>query len=82
MLQLGQEWETHRRPLVDKVRALQNSSADRRTRCRDMVEEMKTCREEMASMIGDLKEKQERATVLAGEFGDILSDVYGLKEGS
>ena len=32
LLQLAQEWERHRRPLLDQIRSLQNTSGDRRVR--------------------------------------------------
>jgi len=67
LLQLAQEWEKHRRPLVDEIRSIQNSNADRRQRCKDMMEEMKGCKADMVTMIQDLKDKQERARLLAEE---------------
>jgi len=33
LLQLAQEWEQHRRPLLDQIRTVQNTSGDRRAGC-------------------------------------------------
>jgi hypothetical protein len=71
LLQLAQEWETHRRPLVDQLRAKKRDKAQRRVRCRLMADESKRLRDEMVGMVADLKDKQERAEVLAQEVEDL-----------
>lgn len=75
LLQLAQEWETHRRPLLEKLRDVKSSKMQRRTKCRQMVEEMKRCREEMAGMIQDLKDKQVRAQALADEMSKLPKNI-------
>jgi hypothetical protein len=67
LMKLAQEWEGHRRPLLEQLRQKKSNKGQRRARCRGMVEEMKLCREEMSSMIQDLKDKQERSQVLNEE---------------
>ena len=75
LLQLAQEWEKHRRPLLDQIRTVQNTSGDRRVRCKEMMEEMKSCRAEMGDMIADLKEKQQRAQQLADEMSKLPKNI-------
>lgn len=67
LMQLAQEWETHRRPLIEKLREVNSRKARRRAQCRQMVEDMKRCRSEMVTMMQDLKDKQEKAQVLNEE---------------
>ena len=67
LLQLAQEWEAHRRPLIDTIRNIQNSNANRRQICKEMIEEMKACKVDMVTMIQDLKNKQEKAKQLSNE---------------
>ena len=75
LIQLAQEWETHRRPLVEQLRNKKMSKAARRATCRAMVEEMKRCREEMVRMVQDIKEKQERAQVLSEEMSKLPKNI-------
>lgn len=75
LMQLAQEWETHRRPLVDKLRGIKASKMQRRNKCRQMVDEMKARREEMAGMIQDLKDKQTRAQNLAEELNKLPKNI-------
>ena len=75
LLQLAQEWETHRRPLLEKLRDIKDSKTQRRNKCRQMVEEMKKCREEMTGMIQDLKDKQVRAQSLADEMSKLPKNI-------
>lgn len=75
LIQLAQEWETHRRPLVEQLRNKKMSKAARRATCRAMVEEMKKCREEMVRMVQDIKEKQERAQVLSEEMSKLPKNI-------
>jgi hypothetical protein len=75
LLQLAQEWEKHRKPLVDQVREITNAGSDRRDKCRKMMEEMRVCKEEMAGMIHSLKEKQDRARLLAEELEQLPKNI-------
>lgn len=67
LMTLAQEWEGHRRPLLDKYRDLKSSKTRRREKCRGMVDDMKRCREEMVAMVQDLREKQDKSTQLVEE---------------
>jgi methyl-accepting chemotaxis protein len=71
LLQLAQEWEAHRRPLVDLLKAKKRDKTLRRVRCRQMADETKRLREEMGAMAADLKDKQERTQILAQEVEDL-----------
>ncbi len=73
--QLAQEWEVHRQPLIDKIRTVQNTSSDRRARCKAMMDEMQSCKAEMTDMIADLKEKQLRAAQLAEELSHLPKNI-------
>lgn len=67
LMTLAQEWESHRRPLLERYRDLKSSKTRRREKCRGMVVDMKRCREEMVAMVQDLREKQEKSTQLVDE---------------
>jgi hypothetical protein len=75
LLQLAQEWERHRKPLVDQVREITNAGSDRRDKCRKMMDEMRVCKEEMAGMIHSLKDKQDRARLLAEELEQLPKNI-------
>ena len=75
LLQLAQEWEKHRKPLIDQIREIQNSGSDRRDKCRGMMEQMRSCKDDMSSMIADLKEKQDRARLLAEELSKLPKNI-------
>ena len=75
LMTLAQEWESHRRPLVDELRAKTANKSQRKLRCRAMLEEMKRCREEMVAMIQDLRDKQERSQTLSDEISKIPKNI-------
>lgn len=75
LMQLALEWETHRRPLVDKIRMIKSSRTKRRTKCKQMVEEMKKVREEMTSMVQDLKDKQDKFQLLEDEMKKLPKNI-------
>jgi hypothetical protein len=67
MLQLAQEWEVHRRPLVDRLRLIKKAKSQRKLRCKAMVDEVKKMREDMVNMVQELKDKQEKVEMLLDE---------------
>lgn len=75
LMKLAQEWESHRKPLLEQLRIKTNTRGKRRERCKDMVEEMKRCREEMVGMIQSLKDKQERIQVYNEEIKSIPKNI-------
>lgn len=75
LMTLAQEWEGHRRPLLEKYRDLKSSKTRRREKCRSMVEDMKRCREEMVAMVQDLREKQDKSTRLVEEVKNLPRNI-------
>jgi hypothetical protein len=67
MLQLAQEWEVHRRPLVEKLRVIKKAKSQRKLRCKAMIDEIKKMREDMVNMVQELKDKQEKVEILLDE---------------
>ncbi|CAK4632606.1 unnamed protein product [Aphanomyces euteiches] len=57
LVQLAEEWETHRLPLVQKLDAHESEQLQRQERAAAMVNEMQTCRIEMKQM-GIMKQEQ------------------------
>lgn len=41
LMQLAQEWETHRQPLIDSLRDIKSSKTKRKALCKKMIEDMK-----------------------------------------
>ena len=74
-MDLGEEWEKHRAPLVASLRAKRDFASQRRARARAKVEEMKRCRAEMQAMASDVRAKEEQVGgwvagwVVAGKLG-------------
>lgn len=73
--QLEAEWETHKGPLVEQLRVKKGVKAMRRAKCRGLVDEMKKCREDMVTMIQDLKDKQDRAQMLTEEMSKLPKNI-------
>ncbi|KAH9131388.1 hypothetical protein LEN26_007718 [Aphanomyces euteiches] len=60
LVQLAEEWETHRLPLVQKLDAHESEQLQRQERAAAMVNEMQTYRIEMKQMVETLGQKQEQ----------------------
>lgn len=75
LMELAQEWETHRRPLIDAIRAKQDAKNRRKERCKAMVEEMKKYRSEMQGMLADLREKEDRQALLEEELNKLPKNI-------
>eukprot|EP01038_Epipyxis_sp_PR26KG_P006336 gene6336-8723_t len=75
LMQLAQEWEKHRRPLLEKYREIRANKNKRRARCRELVDDMKKLREEMIGMIQDLKDKQDRSVILQEEMSKLPKNI-------
>ena len=67
-MQIGAEWEEHRRPLVSEIRGLKASIADRKLACKSKVEQMKKMRAEMKRMAMELREKEKRLKLLVDDW--------------
>lgn len=68
LMRLAAEWEKHRRPLVDAIRAQREGLATRREQCRFKVQEMKRMRAEMQEMAARIREREETARTLSAEY--------------
>ena len=44
LMELGQEWETHRKPMIEQLRQHKDQQTTRKEKCKAMIEEMKRCR--------------------------------------
>ena len=75
LMTLAQEWESHRLPLLAKLREKKSIKSIRKNKCKDMVDDMKRYREEMVNMISDLKEKQEKSQILNDEVSKIPKNI-------
>ena len=75
LMELGQEWESHRRGLIDRLRKPKGAKTERKMKCKKMIDEMKQLREEMQGMVADLKEKQDRAQVLKEELDKLPRNI-------
>jgi predicted nucleic acid-binding Zn-ribbon protein len=75
LLKLAQEWENHRVPLFEELRLKKRSKATRRTKCKQMVEDIKRFREDMVGMLQDLKDKQEKVQMLEEEKSKLPSNI-------
>ena len=68
LMELGAEWEEHRRPLIAEQRQLVESRSQRKGRCRLKVEEMKAMRGKMKTMADEIRQKEARFRLLAQEY--------------
>lgn len=75
LMQLAQEWEQHRVPLLEKYRSAKNTKLSRKARCRQMIEEMRSFKVEMQNMLIDLKNKQEKSRVLEEELKKLPKNI-------
>ena len=75
LMQLAQEWEIHRRSLIDSLRERKRAKTLRKAKCKNMVDDMKRFREEMQNMIIDLKDKQDRAQALSEELNKLPRNI-------
>jgi uncharacterized membrane protein len=75
LMSLAQEWEAHRRPLIEQLRDVMSIKARRRAQCKQMVEDMKRYRTEMVAMMQDLKDKQDRAAILNEELNKLPKNI-------
>lgn len=74
-MQLAQEWESHRRPLIEKLRDIKSSKTKRKAACKKMIEDMKKYREEMVAMMQELKDKQEKSQALLEEVSKLPRNI-------
>jgi hypothetical protein len=68
LLQLGQQWEKSRRPLVLTARRLKESSARRKIESVNKVQDMRRMREEMRGMAAQLRAKEAKLVAMHAEY--------------
>ena len=73
---LADEWEVHRAPLLERLNALQLLKSQRRQRCKEMIEDIKRYKEEIATMAPELREKQAKAAALNEEKAKLTQDIH------
>jgi len=75
LLALASEWETHRVPLVQKIRRARASLAERKAELSSKIEAIRRIREEMKEKASDLREKEKLARVLADELNALPKSI-------
>ena len=69
--QVGQEWETHRAPLLNALREQKGAKAARVMKAKGMMDEIRSWRAEMQQMALDVREKEERVGILNDELSKL-----------
>jgi hypothetical protein len=75
LIELSQEWEQHKNPILDRIRQYQQAKTLRRNKCRILVEEIRKFREEMLGMAQSMKEKQDKIDMLIEEKEKLPSNI-------
>ena len=75
LVDLAREWETHRVPLVERIRTSRAELRKRRLRAKRMVDEMKRCRAEMQQMVLDVRDKDDRHKLLEQQYDAMPKNV-------
>ena len=69
LMQLAEEWEAHRAPLLEQIRAAQAARRERHEGAVAKMEAVKQMRIEMKGMVGELQERDETTARLTKELG-------------
>jgi hypothetical protein len=75
LLALASEWESHRAPLVAKIRRARASLAERKTEMAGKIDAIRRLREEMKEKATDLREKEKLARLLAEELNALPKSI-------
>lgn len=75
LLSLASEWESHRVPLVNKIRRARLLLAERKSEMGLQIERIKRIREEMKEKASDLREKEKLAKLLAEELNALPKSI-------
>ena len=70
-VQVGQEWEAHRAPLLNALREQKGAKAARVMKAKGMMDEIRSWRAEMQQMALDVREKEERVGILNDELSKL-----------
>ena len=69
LMELAEEWEGHRAPLLGRIRDAQRARMLRREGALAKMAQVKNLRGEMRAMVRDLQERDETLTRLGAEMG-------------
>ena len=75
LMALASEWETHRAPLVSKLRRARLLLAERKAAMSSQILAIKRIRDEMKEKAGDLREKEKYAKLLAEELSQLPKSI-------
>jgi hypothetical protein len=75
LLKLANEWEQHRVPLINDYRKKKGAIAKRKEDAKVKLVKVKEMRDDCKALLRDLREKDERAKVLAAEYDKMPKDV-------
>ena len=71
LMEVGQEWEAVRAPLLHALRQKKGAKAARVQQCKAMMDDIRSWRGEMSQMALDVRAKEERVAVLADELAKL-----------
>eukprot|EP01044_Picomonas_judraskeda_P001045 COSAG03_NODE_55_length_16009_cov_5.220050_1_plen_639_part_00 len=75
LLELAQEWEGHRKPLIEEYRKRKDVIARRKEEAKLKLGKVKEMRDETKGMLAELRAKEETAKALAAELEKLPRDV-------
>ena len=71
LMEVGQEWEAVRAPLLQALRQKKGAKAARVQQCKAMMDDIRSWRGEMSQMALDVRAKEERVAVLTDELAKL-----------
>jgi hypothetical protein len=75
LIELATEWETHRKPMIEKIRLIKSQDHQNKNTAKVKVEQAKKNRETMRQMITDIKQKEELIARLKKEYDELPKNV-------
>ncbi|XP_077975450.1 coiled-coil domain-containing protein 22-like [Styela clava] len=75
MINLGQQWDKHRIPLLDKYEELKEKSSQRETQSERKMKEVKLVRQRIKENTEEMKRKEQLEKELTTQYGDMTRDV-------
>ncbi|KAL9652991.1 hypothetical protein ABK040_015506 [Willaertia magna] len=75
LIVLANEWEQHRKPLIEKYRAMKEKLRDQKSEYKDLLNVAKQNRESMKEMIHSIKQKEELIVKKNEEYNQLPKDV-------
>ncbi|XP_033098923.1 coiled-coil domain-containing protein 22 homolog [Anneissia japonica] len=75
LVNLGNQWEKHRAPLIDEFRQLKELNTNRVSESQKKLEDIKSLREKMKELAEETRGKEDMLKQLAGEYERMAKDV-------